>query len=889
MIQQVKIFLTGFLLLAWGIVAPALAGGTYYLKVGDTERLSFTPVDGIRPETATWTSSRPFDVLITDYNGTTATIKAAKSFSGKAIVQCRYYYIVYSGSFPYQLEAAEDFTVYVDPVSPVSVSIPGSMTLEVGESATLSPVLAPPEAETTFEWRSSDYSVATVDASGRVEALHAGRADITVTTDNSLSATCRLTVEEPSLTLRATPSGGWVEKGTTVSLAANMSDADIYYTTDGAAPAAGGDLYVQPIRINRSLTLKAVAVHPRYGQSPVLTEEYGVSTLQVSSCFPENNASDVATLAIPCVTFNGTVMPGSNFDGIRLAEGGSNVAGEPVCFGSVLYFVPDSPLEENATYKLTIPAGAVVDHSSEPNFAHTSSFATAGGEAVPVPVSIAAGQSHTAIVKSDGSLWTWGGNFSGQLGTGGSVSDDEYAPVYVRSGVAAVYAGAQHTMVLRDNGSLLACGWNLFCQLGDGTTSIQRNTLSSVMSNVAIAAAGEDCTAAIKRGNTLWTWGQQISATDGDEYLKKIPTQVMIDVIFVATGCSNFAAIKEDYTLWTRGRNDKGQLGNGNTENSYVATQVMEDVVDVDINYEHAAAIKDDHTLWTWGDNEHGQLGTGSTDAQLLPVCVMEDVSDVATGLRTTAAIKDDGSLWMWGDNSSGQYGNGTTESSLVPVKVMDDVSLVDIGYGHTVVVKTDGSLWAWGDNNNGQLGDGTNEDRLMPVKIMEGRVLVEVEGMHIDRSQAEMGVGDRMVLQPVLEPSDAQWESIFWESSNEEVASVSQRGVVAGQSVGKADIWATLTASGGRQFTASCTVAVGNVSSVSALPSSPFHVWAGNGLLHVDGLEAGEMLSVYNAAGELVFQGKGNGLSLDIPAKGNGIYIVRTGSGKVQKVVCMD
>ena len=72
-------------------------------------------------------------------------------------------------------------------------------TLEMveGDEATLAATVAPEEAtDKTVKWTSSDETVATVDADGKVTAVKAGTATITATTnDGGMTATCAVTVE----------------------------------------------------------------------------------------------------------------------------------------------------------------------------------------------------------------------------------------------------------------------------------------------------------------------------------------------------------------------------------------------------------------------------------------------------------------------------------------------------------------------------------------------------------------------------------------------------------------------------------------------------------------------------------------------------------------------
>lgn len=85
-----------------------------------------------------------------------------------------------------------EVTVTSQPVS--SVSIPSSLTMEIGGTYTLTPSVYPSDAETSYTWISDNSAVATVSNSGKVTAKSAGTASIKVTTDNGKTSTCKVTV-----------------------------------------------------------------------------------------------------------------------------------------------------------------------------------------------------------------------------------------------------------------------------------------------------------------------------------------------------------------------------------------------------------------------------------------------------------------------------------------------------------------------------------------------------------------------------------------------------------------------------------------------------------------------------------------------------------------------
>ena len=90
--------------------------------------------------------------------------------------------------------------VTVTSKSVTSVSIKSSLSLEVGDTYTLTPTITPSDAVTTYTWSSDNNSVATVSQSGVVTAKTAGAANITVKTDNGKNATCKATVKTAAVT-----------------------------------------------------------------------------------------------------------------------------------------------------------------------------------------------------------------------------------------------------------------------------------------------------------------------------------------------------------------------------------------------------------------------------------------------------------------------------------------------------------------------------------------------------------------------------------------------------------------------------------------------------------------------------------------------------------------
>ena len=335
-------------------------------------------------------------------------------------------------------------------------------------------------------------------------------------------------------------------------------------------------------------------------------------------------------------------------------------------------------------------------------------------------VTISAGGWHTAAIKTDGSLWTWGNNQHGQLGDG--TTEDRYFPTKIMDNVLAVSLGNDHSVALTEDGSLWTWGNNSSGQLGNGTTE-SALTPMKIMDNIAAVSAGGYYTTAIDIYGNLWTWGQNMygQLCTGTTMNVYCPIQIMDDVIAVSAGSMHVAVIKKDHSLWTWGCNSSGQLGDGTIEGKYSPMKVMDNVKSVSAGLTNTAAIDEENTLWIWGYDTPDQMEDSKNEYMISPTKIMDNAISVSLGINHKAVIDEKGSLWIWGTNTFGQLGNGTVKAESVPIKIFDNVASVEAGRSDTAIIKTDGGLWTWGYNEHGQLGDGTTEDRYSPVKIMDG------------------------------------------------------------------------------------------------------------------------------------------------------------------------
>jgi alpha-tubulin suppressor-like RCC1 family protein len=178
-------------------------------------------------------------------------------------------------------------------------------------------------------------------------------------------------------------------------------------------------------------------------------------------------------------------------------------------------------------------------------------------------ISISAGTAHNLAIKSDHTLWAWGENLTGQFGVGTMGRQNLMAntPVHAAPGNdwKQAAAGGIHSVALKNDGTLWAWGNNWAGSLGTGSTSNSALPLQvGSATNWVKVWAGMLETVALQSDGSLWYWGDNPDpAFDMHVGNILVPTRISPDTNWVDVGFGPWTvfAIKSDGTLWTWGRN----------------------------------------------------------------------------------------------------------------------------------------------------------------------------------------------------------------------------------------------------------------------------------------------------------------------------------------------
>lgn len=346
---------------------------------------------------------------------------------------------------------------------------------------------------------------------------------------------------------------------------------------------------------------------------------------------------------------------------------------------------------------------------------------------------IATGGWHSLAICNDSTVKAFGENASGQIGDGTTTDRTTPTTVAGLSGIVAVSAGGDqleaHSTALKRNGTLWSWGSNLYGALGSGSLTNTLTPLQTLnLNNIAAISTGGWHSVALKSDGTVWTWGWNSDGQlgDGSTSDKNIPAQVpsLSGIIKIAAGTYHVLALKNDGTVWAWGDNISGQIGNATTTDQKTPTQVsgLTNIVAITAGRFFSMAVKNDGTVWTWGENLYGQLGNGTLVNSSVPVQVM-GLSDASTRIASGAfhclVVKNDNTLWSWGRNTYGNLGNNTLINSSTPIQIngLTNVERLAAGTNFSLFYTSVGALWGCGRNASGQLGDGTFLQRNIPTQ----------------------------------------------------------------------------------------------------------------------------------------------------------------------------
>ena len=310
-------------------------------------------------------------------------------------------------------------------------------------------------------------------------------------------------------------------------------------------------------------------------------------------------------------------------------------------------------------------AGELWEKSSDatgvPGDAYTPGKVSFPMDTAPI-VQLSAGDSHTAALTQDGSVWVWGPyrDSSGVMGFSPTTRIQltpvcVYRPTSGGEQIIRIASGADHTAAVTAAGGLLTWGNGQTGQLG---------------------RVGERLSDRVKMETLLKPHAVPI----------KPSSRKAVKVVDVNCGTYATFALLSDGSVHAWGLNNYGQLALPGLAPIYKPTEVValreHDVHAVRSGQHHTLVITESGALLSFGRPTYGRLGQSAAEVgadaacpEVKPVDGLDGVTvtGAAAGLAVSGCFAEDGAAWMWGFGTSNQLGKGDDdEDEVVPRKLAE-------------------------------------------------------------------------------------------------------------------------------------------------------------------------------------------------------------------------
>jgi hypothetical protein len=316
--------------------------------------------------------------------------------------------------------------------------------------------------------------------------------------------------------------------------------------------------------------------------------------------------------------------------------------------------------------------------------------------------SLAAGELFTCAGMSNGKVYCWGDNTSGQTCVSLATADALSHPVLI-PGVdtaSTVLTGGTSACALLQSGQLRCWGDNSNGQLGTGDLPqklvLVPKELMAFPSAIKDVSLGRSHACAALDSGELYCWGGDSNSELGDgqtfdENLPTLATSAPPQVVSVSAGDAFTCAGTASGQAFCWGSNYQSKTAPGDPTDPIVTPvpfPTIDHALSLSLGYTHACAVLQDHSLVCWGADHYGETSGKGVETTMpvapIQVAALCGVAEMHVGDHFTCARLFSGEVRCFGRNDSQQISPGNPDKLYAPTLVKLPAPATHLAVGST-------------------------------------------------------------------------------------------------------------------------------------------------------------------------------------------------------------
>ena len=366
----------------------------------------------------------------------------------------------------------------------------------------------------------------------------------------------------------------------------------------------------------------------------------------------------------------------------------------------------------------------------------------------------------TMVISNDKDVYSYGKQEKGVLGLEESLVLSP-TKIPLLKNIKAVECGYQ-TVCLDFDGNVFTFGGNFYGQLGVGK---DKNVLLCThipqkvdLPPIKQISCGNDFVMCLSECGELFSFGEnlqgQLGLGNNNYYNSPQKVPYFGDIEFIVCG-GNYSVCKTIDDVYVWGDNGLGQLGFSNIIKCNAPIKCIEwpsDIIDIKCGSCHTLVLTSTGSVYSCGYNK-GQLGRNTNaitySTSLEQIKELSVIVRIECGICHSLCIDIYHNLYVFGCNQFGQLGLGDTESRCKPVKHPTLSNIIDISRGgcRTLVKTSDNEIYGFGYNDYSQLGIKTDSpNQLTPIRIFQDKEDIWCSSIYKSKAKSARSVSDRPI-----------------------------------------------------------------------------------------------------------------------------------------------